>query len=456
MSAQSDRPHYHICPISNKALANFFNAVEGSRIQEIKKLLRSKKVDVNYTDITDLISPLMVAAQGSSLETIKILIKHGANVNHVIRGGETPLFAAIRRNSAEIIKLLIENGANVNHKTDTGDSLIVIAVILNNLEIIKLLLDNGVNFDQQYAINGVTITPLEIALGCDKLESAKLLLEKGADVNQKNAKGNTLLMTALNERRPTMQDAIKLLVEFGSDCRIKTRDGEGVLTDECRKCILSGKATFSYEPYTEEIKAEDAKKAHAKLAAQSTPEHSSKFKLEPTEGSHAFPGGAGGLSEPKQISSKINLDAASMDRQTADPEAHTENEFHQGAHDVELDEEDDGKVVELDEDDEKVVELDEEEDGGLAEIMGSLTLPERGPKTGVVCFSAGCTDDGSSRLMKCGGCKFARYCSTECLKRDWVDHKKWCANAGEVVKEDRKARKADKKKKDAFDMDAVD
>jgi len=147
-----------------------------------------------------------------------------------------------------------------------------------------------------------------------------------------------------------------------------------------------------------------------------------------------------------------------MDRQTADPEAHTENEFHQGAHDVELDIEDDGKVVELDEDDEKVVELelDEEEDGGLTEIMGSLTLPERGPKTGVVCFSAGCTDDGSSRLMKCGGCKFARYCSTECLKRDWVDHKKWCANAGEVVKEDRKARKADKKKKDAFDMDAVD
>ena len=50
----------------------------------------------------------------------------------------------------------------------------------------------------------------------------------------------------------------------------------------------------------------------------------------------------------------------------------------------------------------------------------------------------------------------SRYCSTECLKRDWVDHKKWCANAGKVVKEDRKARKADKKKKDAFDMDAVD
>ena len=348
------------------------------------KVFLNIQVDVNYTDITDLISPLMVAAQGSSLETIKILIKHGANVNHVIRGGETPLFAAIRRNSAEITKLLIENGANVNHKTDTGDSLIVMAVILNNLEIIKLLLDNGVNFDQQYAINGSNrqFTPLEIALGCDKLESAKLLLEKGADVNQKNAKGNTLLMTALNERRPTMQDAIKLLVEFGSDCRIKTRDGEGVLTDECRKCILSGKATFSYEPYTEEIKAEDAKKAHAKLAAQSTPEHSSKFKLEPTEGSHALSGGAGGLSEPKQISSKINLDAASMDRQTADPEAHTENEFHQGAHDVELDIEDDGKVVELDEYDEKVVELelDEEEDGGLAEIMGSLTLPERGPK----------------------------------------------------------------------------
>ena len=48
----------------------------------------------------------------------------------------------------------------------------------------------------------------------------------------------------------------------------------------------------------------------------------------------------------------------------------------------------------------------------------------------------------------------SRYCSTECLKGDWVDHKKWCENAAKVVS-DRKARTADNEKK-PFDMEDID
>jgi len=79
-------------------------------------MLNSKKVDAN-TELPGLCSALMFALRHSSLETIKLLIQHGAKVNHEINGSETPLFVALRENSPESVKVLIEHGANVNHKT---------------------------------------------------------------------------------------------------------------------------------------------------------------------------------------------------------------------------------------------------------------------------------------------------------------------------------------------------
>jgi hypothetical protein len=43
----------------------------------------------------------------------------------------------------------------------------------------------------------------------------------------------------------------------------------------------------------------------------------------------------------------------------------------------------------------------------------------------------------SAKTKRCGGCKIERYCSVECQKRDWVNHKQTCkrTRSSEVVKD---------------------
>ncbi|KAJ7494001.1 hypothetical protein FB451DRAFT_1491593 [Mycena latifolia] len=52
---------------------------------------------------------------------------------------------------------------------------------------------------------------------------------------------------------------------------------------------------------------------------------------------------------------------------------------------------------------------------------------ERAAKEGTACYSCGAvsTEDGVT-LRKCSGCKLVSYCSSECQKKDWRDHKKLC------------------------------
>lgn len=55
--------------------------------------------------------PLWCAAAAGRLGIIKLLIKHGANVNSTTRTNSTPLRAACFDGHYEIVKYLVKNGA---------------------------------------------------------------------------------------------------------------------------------------------------------------------------------------------------------------------------------------------------------------------------------------------------------------------------------------------------------
>jgi ankyrin repeat protein len=66
------------------------------------------------------VAPLHSAAAARSLETVRLLLDHGAEVNARQQGGWTALHAAAQHGDVEMAKLLIERGAEVTAANDEG------------------------------------------------------------------------------------------------------------------------------------------------------------------------------------------------------------------------------------------------------------------------------------------------------------------------------------------------
>jgi len=65
-------------------------------------------------------SVLNFACFKGRVETVKLLIKLGADVESGNRNNETCLHAAVQGNNIEIVKILIKAGANTNARDDNG------------------------------------------------------------------------------------------------------------------------------------------------------------------------------------------------------------------------------------------------------------------------------------------------------------------------------------------------
>jgi ankyrin repeat protein len=82
---------------------------------EIVRLLLTKgKALANVLDSRDW-SPLYVAAESGSLETVQILLDHGARIDITNSEGRTPLLHAISCGHIEIAQLLIDRVRKLNN-----------------------------------------------------------------------------------------------------------------------------------------------------------------------------------------------------------------------------------------------------------------------------------------------------------------------------------------------------
>ena len=88
------------------------------------------------------------ASETNNLMVIKYLINTcGFNVNHIdeevySEGGEYPIFTAVNRGHLETVKLLIENGADVNLKIKNQRNILISAIHSKNILLIKYLTEN--------------------------------------------------------------------------------------------------------------------------------------------------------------------------------------------------------------------------------------------------------------------------------------------------------------------------
>ncbi|WP_394776855.1 ankyrin repeat domain-containing protein [Flavobacterium sp.] len=83
-------------------------------------------------------TPLNVAVSKGDLDFVKKLIEYGADVNEISED-LSPLMIAARYNKVEIINLLLANGANASAKNEKGFTALKFAQLSNAKEAIAIL-----------------------------------------------------------------------------------------------------------------------------------------------------------------------------------------------------------------------------------------------------------------------------------------------------------------------------
>ena len=112
-------------------------------------------------------TPLIHACEfDAPLETIKLLLSNGSDVNAKDNQGKTPLYYASGNEKIDIVNLLIQNGADVNvNDKYCKETPLFNASSKGRIEIVKLLLQNGA---ERYHKNILDNTPYENTPKCFK------------------------------------------------------------------------------------------------------------------------------------------------------------------------------------------------------------------------------------------------------------------------------------------------
>jgi uncharacterized protein len=164
-------------------------------------------------------SPVADAARRDDRDTVRSLLRQGADVNAPLGDGMSALHWAAERGDVELAKMLVTAGANVKAVTRVGHyTPLHVAAKSGSAAVVALLLEAGADVDARTTTGGTT--PLHLAAAAGNVEVLTALLDHGADVNAREAAwGQTPLIFAAADNRAA---AIRLLLARGADPGITT------------------------------------------------------------------------------------------------------------------------------------------------------------------------------------------------------------------------------------------
>lgn len=122
---------------------------------------------------------LLKSIKKDDLINIEKLVKKGVDLNRV-SNMINPLIYAIHLKKLESFKLLIKSGADVNAILDNETSVLNEAIYSGNIEFLKTCINNGGDVNLLHPLGG---RPLFYALEKDNFSAADYLLKNGANIN---------------------------------------------------------------------------------------------------------------------------------------------------------------------------------------------------------------------------------------------------------------------------------
>lgn len=157
----------------------------------------------------DATRKLLEGAQNCSPSKVQRALAQGGDPNVRSDANQTPLICAAICNDLETTKLLLSKGADVNFQSpEVGLSALMQAASTASLDVVQVLLDSGAKVSLS-AFNGSTA--LHEALMRQRYATANLLLRKGADPNIR-IKEIPILFFSLQKENVR---AVRLLRQYG-------------------------------------------------------------------------------------------------------------------------------------------------------------------------------------------------------------------------------------------------
>jgi ankyrin repeat protein/mono/diheme cytochrome c family protein len=176
-------------------------------------LLVARGAEVNAKQIEGRTPLFLAASMGSSQQTVRLLIDHGADPALATANGQTPLMAAAARGNLELLQLLVDRKVDINAKNSAGETALMFAASSGNARAVTFLLERGADARvrskrNETALGNASTTGVE--------ESVRQLLQHGAEVNVQNIRGFSPLMLAANSDS-IPAGVVKLLLANGAD-----------------------------------------------------------------------------------------------------------------------------------------------------------------------------------------------------------------------------------------------
>lgn len=166
------------------------------------------------------VQPLVDAASRGDVETVRELLRGGADVNETQGDGMTALHWAADRGDRELAEVLIYAGSNLEAGTRIGHyTPLHIATRNGRADIVKALIQAKANVHAKTTNSGVM--PIHLAAASGNAQLAGDLLRAGADPNAtEGAWGQTPLIFAAAANRV---DVIETLLDAGADTAISSQ-----------------------------------------------------------------------------------------------------------------------------------------------------------------------------------------------------------------------------------------
>jgi len=203
-----------INPTKDSAMVPLIAAVNHCNLEAVNYLLEAganpnvEPVGAENPVVTATLTVLWkIDGADRAPEIIATLLKHGANPNLALRGGQTALMFAARGDDTGSLKVLFEGGANPGIVAENGATVFQAAVAANSLNAVRYLIGKKVRTDDLDSATGRT--PLHFAVLQGGLPMVEAVLPVTANPNITDGSGMMPLDIALRYGHAKIAEVLK-------------------------------------------------------------------------------------------------------------------------------------------------------------------------------------------------------------------------------------------------------